>query len=619
MSEAPGPITPSQAPDAERKATAVRPEASGIGRKAFCSVVIPRTRLDELTYEIPAALQEKVKIGSAVKVELVHRTRVGVVVDLPEHAGVEQLKPVIEVVEPEFCDPGLVRLTRWVSQYYAASWGETLTLAFPGGIFGYRPRKAWDQPLVGVPTGTAPTLTLEQSNAAQRIRAALNKEEYKAFLLFGVTGSGKTEIYLRAAEEARRLGKTVVVLVPEIALTPLLLGRFQERFPTGLVALHSGLRPSERKKFWQALRNGQAGLVVGARSAVFAPVRNLGLIVVDEEHDASYKEQDRSPHYNARDVAVMRAKQQGAVVVLASATPGLESFHNAQSGAYELLDLPSRIAQRPLAKTMIVNMRGQRLRQVFAPVLEHALRQRLESREQAILFVNRRGFARQVVCRDCGHVPTCRHCEMPLVYHADTRDLQCHFCQIAIQAPDECPNCRSHEMDPEGVGTQQVVQALRRLLAGVKVLRLDSDVRTRPDACRQVLNDFARGGARFLVGTQMVTKGFDFPDVTLAAAVAIDSMLHMPDFRAGERVFQTLTQVAGRAGRGEKAGQAIFQTLHPRHHAVVAAARQDYVAFYQEEIALRQELRYPPFTRLALVRIMSSAPLTLSELMVSKL
>jgi primosomal protein N' (replication factor Y) len=584
---------------------------------SFANVVLPHTRLDTLTYRVTDEQAGSVKVGSAVRVELVRKPIAGIVVELGEKTEFANPKPILEVIEPEFCNPGLLKLTQWVSQYYASSWGEALTIAFPGKVIGYRPRKQWELPPASAPSGTAPTLTLDQSRVTHRVLASLKPGGFKPYLLFGVTGSGKTEIYLRAAEEVTRLGKSVIVLVPEIALTPLLIGRFEERFPGRIVALHSGLRDAERKKYWQALRDGRIKLVVGARSAVFAPVRDLGLIVVDEEHDPSYKEHERSPHFNARDVAVMRAKQENTTVVLASATPSLESFYNAQRGAYELLQLPRRIADRPLPKATIVSVRTNRSSFIvhrsspatsspFSAVLTQAIKSRMGTDEQMILFVNRRGFSKQVTCRDCGHVPVCKYCGVPLVYHADRRNLQCHFCKTVMPGFDTCPQCTSHNLDYEGVGTQQTVQALRRLVPGATVLRMDSDTTAKPDACREILDAFGQGRSKFLVGTQMVTKGFDFPKVTLSAVVSADSLLNMPDFRAAERTFQVLTQVAGRAGRGDKPGQAVFQTLHPNHHAIVFAAAQNYVKFYEREIEVRRELSYPPFSRLALIRIMST-------------
>jgi primosomal protein N' (replication factor Y) len=572
----------------------------------FCDVVIPHTRLDALTYAVPDNLAGTIKVGSAVTVELRKQRVTGIVAAVTLAASIAHPKPVLEVVEPEFCRAGLLRLTNWVSRYYVASWGETLTLAFPAKVMGYRPRKPWLPPLVSVATGTPPTLTLDQHRAVRAILPPLGQHTFKPFLLFGVTGSGKTEIYLRAAEEALRLGRSALILVPEIALTPLLIARFAERFPGNLAALHSGVRAAERKKYWQVLRDGKVRLAIGARSAVFAPVPDLGLIVVDEEHDHSYKEHERCPHYNARDVAVMRAKFENAVAILASATPSIESFYNAQRGVYELLQLPKRIGDRPVPKAAVINMRGTARRAiVFAPALVSAIKSRMGTDEQVILFVNRRGFSSRIACLDCGHVPQCKFCGMPLVYHADRRTVECHFCRTQVPGFDVCPVCRGTNLDYQGVGTQKAVRELRRLVPGARVLRLDSDVKTKPEILQQILDAFGRGEAKFLVGTQMVTKGFDFPRVTLCAVVSADSTLTMPDFRSAERTFQVLTQVAGRAGRGEKPGQALFQTLHPDHYAVNCAAQQNYEKFYEHEIELRRSLAYPPFSRLALLRIMS--------------
>jgi primosomal protein N' (replication factor Y) len=575
----------------------------------FADVVIPRTRLDALTYIVPDALCSEVQVGSAVSVELRRRPVPGIVIALNPTSSVPGPKPILELVEPAYCPADLLQLLDWVSRYYVASWGETLSLALPAKTMGYKPRKPWEMPPASVPPGNPPTLTLDQLRAVRSVMEPIRAHKFKPFLLFGVTGSGKTEIYLRAADEALRLGKSVIILVPEIALTHLLISRFEERFPGRLLALHSGLRDAERRKGWQALRDGRIRLVVGARSAVFAPVPELGLIVVDEEHDQSYKEHERQPHYNARDVAVMRAKLAGATALLASATPSIESFYNTRRGAYALLELPRRIADRPLPKAAIISRRGRESRdQVFSAPLVRAIKERMGTEEQVILFVSRRGFSSQLTCRDCGYAPTCRYCGIPLVYHADLRNLQCHFCRVQEPAPDACPHCKGTDLVFPGVGTQQVVEQLRRLVPGARVLRLDRDVTEDPLAHKRVLDAFGKGEAKFLVGTQMVTKGFDFPNVTLCAAVSADAGLNLPDFRSAERTFQVLTQVAGRAGRGDVPGRALFQTLHPDHHALNFAARQDYRGFYEQEIRFREDLGYPPFTRLALVRIVSHDP-----------
>lgn len=586
----------------------------------FADVAIPHTRLDALTYSVPAELTETIRVGSAVRIELRSKPVCGVVFALNPASPVGRAKPILELVEPGYCPPALLELFLWVGRYYVASLGETLSLTLPARTMGYKPRKPWVPPAVTVPTGSPPELTLDQMKAVHAVLEPLRAGKFKPFLLFGVTGSGKTEIYLRAVDEALRLGKSAIVLVPEIALTPLLISRFEGRFPGRLVALHSGLRDAERRKSWQALRDGRIPLVVGARSAVFAPVANLGLIVVDEEYDASYKEHERQPHYNARDVAVMRAKQESAVAVLAGATPSVESFFNARRGNYQLLEMPKRIADRPLPKAAIINIRRsptpspQPLTPAprspapdscFSPALVRAIRDRLGTSQQVILFVGRRGYSSHITCADCGFIPKCADCMMPLVYHADTRFVECHYCRRKQPAPDTCPDCKGTDLVFRGVGTQQVVAELNRLVPGARVLRLDRDAVEDPDTYRRVLDDFGKGEAMFLVGTQMVTKGFDFPNVTLCAAVSADSALNLPDFRSAERTFQTLTQVAGRAGRADKPGQALFQTRHPDHYAINFAARQDYVRFYESEIKLRQSLGYPPYRRLALVRIIS--------------
>ena len=519
----------------------------------FADVAIPHTRLDCLTYSVPAEMAEAIRVGSAVKVELRSKPVCGVVTVLNPESAVGRAKPVLELVESNYCPSGLLELLGWVSRYYVASWGETLSLALPARTMGYKPRKPWIPPPVSVPTGSPPELNLDQMRAVHAILEPLRAGKFKPFLLFGVTGSGKTEIYLRAADEALRLGKSAIVLVPEIALTPLLTSRFEERFPGRLLALHSGLRDAERKKSWQALRDRRIQLVVGARSAVFAPVANLGLIVVDEEYDASYKEHERQPHYNARDVSVMRAKLEGAVAVLAGATPSVESFFNAGAAAISFWNCPNASPTAPCPKPPSSTSAAPSPPAPAPRPLTPASHPRWSgpsgtgwaTDEQVILFVGRRGFSSHIACADCGFIPKCADCAMPLVYHADARTLECHYCRRKQPAPDSCPDCKGTDLVFRGVGTQQVVAELNRLVPGARVLRLDRDATEDPDTYRRILEDFGKGEAKFLVGTQMVTKGFDFPNVTLAAAVSADSALNLPDFRSAERTFQTLTQAAG--------------------------------------------------------------------------
>ncbi|MEP7199645.1 MAG: primosomal protein N', partial [Chloroflexota bacterium] len=455
-------------------------------------------------------------------------------------------------------------------------------------------------------------------------------------------GSGKTEIYLRAVAETLAQGRQAIVLVPEIALTPQTIRRFAERFPQQVTVVHSKLGIGERFDQWRRMRAGEVSVVVGSRSAIFAPLPRLGLIVLDEEHETSYK-QDKSPHYHARDVALQYAALADATVILGSATPSLESMWRAKRGEYRLLELKERIAtevpspksqvqdqrfvkdfaegeayanrnsqialsnvQRPtsniqLPPVEIVDMRAELKAgntSIFSRALRDALTATLAAREQAILFLNRRGTATFVMCRDCGYVLKCKRCDNPLTFHADQNELVCHHCGRRYEQPAQCPNCLSRRIKQFGAGTQKVEETVKQLFPTARTLRWDRDVTGTKGAHDAILKTFVAHEADVLIGTQMIAKGLDLPLVTLVGVVSADTALHLPDFRASERTFQLLTQVAGRAGRSRLLGKAIFQTYTPTHPAIVAAAQHDYEKFYDEEIAFRQRLNYPPFSHL---------------------
>lgn len=570
----------------------------------FADIVIPNTKLDELTYSYDEKLASLIKVGSAVKVELRKKQTPGIVARIKETSEVPYTKEIKEVVETNFCDQNLLRLTNWVSKYYMASWGETLTLAVPKGVYGYKPKKQSDS-IAQVPEGLAPILNLEQHQAIRKILPQFEKNNFKVFLLFGVTGSGKTEVYLRLIEEGLRQNKSAIILVPEIALTPFYIERFAQRFPKELACLHSSLLASRRKEYWQRIRNGEFQVVIGPRSAVFAPLKNLGLIVIDEEHDPSYKEKDRNPHYNARDVAIMRAKLENSIAVLGSATPSIESFYNAQNKRYELLNLKSRIDKKPMPKAIIVDMKQYQTR-VFSPLLFNEILKRLNTDEQMILFLNRRGFSRYILCTACGYVPKCRYCGIPLILHRSEGILRCHFCKYDEPVFDYCPKCKGTDFHWGGQGTQKIESELNKFTGKTPIIRMDRDTTRKRGMHEKLYQSFSQGQAKILVGTQIVTKGFDFPRVTLSGVISADTALNLPDFRSSERTFQMLTQIVGRAGRGEKPGKAIIQTYHIDHYAIRYGAQQNFLKFYEKEIKIRQQLQYPPFNKLALIRIFSS-------------
>ncbi|HET8732664.1 MAG TPA: primosomal protein N', partial [Anaeromyxobacteraceae bacterium] len=449
-------------------------------------------------------------------------------------------------------------------------------------------------------------LTADQSAALARISAASGA--FRTFLLHGVTGSGKTEVYLQAIAAARAAGKGALVLVPEIALTPQLAGRFRARFGDQVALLHSGLSDRERHGEWLRLRRGEARICVGVRSAVFAPVQDLGIVVVDEEHDPSFK-QDDGPGYHARDLAVVRAREEGAVCVLGSATPSLETLENARTGKYERIELPRRIDDRPLPAVRIVDLsrirKGAPLPGLLSPALTDALGATVRAGRQAILFLNRRGFQTLVLCRDCGREERCAHCSVSLTLHARRGVLLCHYCGATERMSPRCPDCGG-ERGGVGVGTEQVEAAVRELLPSARVARMDRDSVSGGGDVAELLARFARRELDVLVGTQMVTKGHDFPGVTLVGVVLADTALALPDFRAAERTFQLLTQVAGRAGRGDDPGQVIVQTFHPHSPAVAFAVGHDHAGFAEVELDRRRALGYPPFGRMLAVRVEGS-------------
>lgn len=449
-------------------------------------------------------------------------------------------------------------------------------------------------------------LTTDQQAVLAPIVEALDKGVYRAFLLHGVTGSGKTEVYIRAMRAALDEGLSALMLVPEIALTPIFSRRLRSVFGSQVAILHSNLGAGERYDEWRRIRLGQARIAIGTRSAVFAPLENLGLVIVDEEHDSSYR-QHESPFYHARDVAVMRAHSANGIVVLGSATPAMESFHNAKSGKYTYLQLPERIAGRSLADARIVDMREVFKRAgrdvaISAELLD-AIAATHARGEQSIVLLNRRGFSQFVLCRSCGEAIKCRNCDITLTFHRRDGKLLCHYCNYKITAPRICPKCESEYLYFIGEGTENLADQLVKRFPAMRIARVDRDTMTHKCELDQVLLDFAAGGLDMLVGTQMIAKGHDFPNVTLVGVVGIDIGLGMPDLRSAERTFQLITQVAGRSGRGDKPGAVLIQTYYPDHYALRHAMRQDYEGFYNEEIRFRERLAYPPFVVLASMMI----------------
>jgi primosomal protein N' (replication factor Y) len=448
------------------------------------------------------------------------------------------------------------------------------------------------------------TLTPAQAAALAVIESAITEHEFSPLLLHGVTGSGKTEIYIRAMRTSLNGGRGAMMLVPEIALTPILSRRLRAHFGDQIAIFHSSLSRGERFDEWSRLRTGEARVVLGTRSAVFAPVENLGLIVIDEEQDASYR-QEESPFYNARDTAIVRAQKAAATVVLGSATPSLESFHNAQTGKYRYLSLPSRIGERSMAAAALIDMRAEFARHkkpiVFSEDVLAAIAETKAKDEQSIVLLNRRGYSSFILCRSCGESVMCPNCEVTLTYHRGDQTLVCHYCNHHQRAPSQCPVCGSKYIYYVGEGTEQIEELLRKRFPQLRIGRIDRDTKSRRREFERTLLDFEKGALDMLVGTQMLAKGHDFPRVTFVGVISVDAGLALPDFRAGERTFQLITQVAGRAGRGDRPGRVLIQTYHPHHYALRHAVAQDYAGFYNEEIRHRRNHQYPPFVALALL------------------
>ncbi len=651
-----------------------------VANTSYAEVAVPLHVFQTFTYRLNPEQSVQAEVGARLIVplgrNLVTSYIVGLLDELPAELAEVEVKDAQDLVDTEpVCNPEILQLARWVSDYYACPLGEVIKAALPPGmspksrsnskfvkpklrrfvrslpnsteqklteaqqrvlstLAAHGPsslqsliktaavsastiaalqKKAlleiYDDAIRRDPlaesfgvTDAEHTLTGAQASVLMQIEQQMNSGAYSAFLLHGVTGSGKTEIYMRAMNNALSLGQSAMMLVPEIALTPVFSRRLRARFGDQVAIFHSSLQKGERFDEWTRVRNGDARVVIGTRSAVFAPVKNLGLIVVDEEHESSYRQQE-SPYYNARDVAIVRAQKESATVVLGSATPSLESFHNARKGKYHFVSLPERINARPMAEAKIIDMRNVFVRhgkpRVFSDELLEGIRETRERGEQSIILLNRRGYSSFILCRSCGETIQCPNCDVTLTYHRSERVIVCHYCNHREQVPRVCPSCGKKYIYYVGEGTEQLEEMLRLLFPALRVARIDRDTTARRKVFEQSLADFSAGRIDTLVGTQMLAKGHDFPNVTLVGVVSVDAGLALPDFRSAERTFQLITQVAGRAGRGDRPGRVLIQTYHPYHYALRHACAQDYEAFYEEELRYRQNHSYPPFVALA--------------------
>jgi primosomal protein N' (replication factor Y) len=456
-----------------------------------------------------------------------------------------------------------------------------------------------------------PPLNSKQTDVVERISEKLKGDAFFTYLLHGITDSGKTEVYYHAAKAAKELGKQSIIMVPEIALTVSMASLFKARFNNRVAILHSALSKGERYDQWIRIAKGDADVVIGARSALFAPLLKLGLIIVDEEHDLSYKQEEKF-RYQARDAAIVRAKLSGAVVILGSGTPSVQSYQNAAIGKYGFLTMPKRILKRELPDIKVIDMAkferssAAQDESIMSPPLKEAIEENLTQKKQTILFLNRRGFSSLYLCRFCGETIRCPNCEVSLTYHKYGGNLLCHYCGFSIKPPNRCPACNTEDLKPYGFGTQRVVEVLEDLFPKARVERMDRDTMKRKGEVQQVLKRFIQHETDILVGTQMVTKGHDFPNVTLVGVISADLSLNYPDFRAGEVTFQLLSQVAGRTGRGNVPGKVIIQTFNPSHYAITATKDHNYTKFFSQEIALRQQVNYPPFSLIANVRFLGN-------------
>ncbi|PIQ87305.1 MAG: primosomal protein N' [Candidatus Omnitrophica bacterium CG11_big_fil_rev_8_21_14_0_20_45_26] len=560
---------------------------------------------DPFSYEIPSELLHEVKVGARVLVPFKNRQMIGYVVQIEEITVNRKLKKIVEVLDQEiYLSDHFIRLTQYISHYYFSSWGEAIQAVLPKPF--RRQKKVKYRSLTAVPPAEVLSparfqLTDEQAAAFQKIGEQLQSNQYAANLLFGVTGSGKSEIYIRAIQEAIRLGKTAICLVPEIALTEQLKRFFSIHFGHQLEIIHSKLSEGERWFAWERIRTGERKVVLGARSAIFAPLSHLGLIIIDEEHEHSYK-QDQNPRYHAREIAKWRARDLNAVLVLGSATPAMESLLLAEKGEYQLLELTKRVDSKKLPSIEIVDLNQAaaiaRERVIISPKLQSAIKTALERNEGVLLLLNRRGYATQAHSPHSGELLMCRYCDVPLTFHQSLHQFVCHYCNYRLSESQLTDGNQTAPIKFFGVGTERVESEVARFFPTARLGRLDSDSAKLKEGHLPILEKFRKRQIDILVGTQMIAKGFDFPHVTLVGVILADTALALPDFRSSERTFQLLTQVAGRSGRGDREGKVIVQTYSPYHFSIQLAQKHDMREFFQREMVHREKFKYPPYKRL---------------------
>jgi len=553
-------------------------------------------------YKIDENKSGTVTVGQMVTVPfgIGNREEVGFVVNIKEKSEFKRLKAITEAIDVGFVlGEKEFALAKWISETYYCNLGVALNLFFVDKI------KARKEKRLEFPIIDDFTPTLEQKRAIDRLTETCGKVGLKEFLLHGVTGSGKTEVYIQAIRYFVEQGYGAIVLVPEISLTPQTVKRFVERLGDQVAIFHSRLNKGEKYLEWQKVNSGKAKVVVGARSALFTPVKNLGIVIIDEEHDSSYKS-GQSPYYHARNVAEKLCELNNATLVLGSATPDISTYYKAKTGGIALIELKERTNHRELPKTDIIDMRQELVagnKTIFSQRLYEEVKANLAKKEQTILFLNRRGYSTFVSCRKCGFVAKCRNCNIALTYHMDTNSLECHYCGAKFRNPEVCPICKEKYIKYFGIGTQKIENVVRKMFPEASVIRMDLDTTTKKDAHEQILTKFRDENIDILIGTQMIAKGHDFPNVTLVGVMAADTSLNSNDFYSAERTFDLLTQVSGRAGRAEKSGRVIVQTYESDNYSIVAAKEHDYEKFYEQEILLREQLFYPPFCDITLVNV----------------
>ncbi|MFW6035772.1 MAG: replication restart helicase PriA, partial [Halothermotrichaceae bacterium] len=645
-------------------------------------VDIPIAKFDRTyTYTVPDYLNNKIKVGHAVRVPFGKRIVPGFVISFTEKPDLElnKIKKIKElIIKKALFDEDMLKLFKWISSYYKSYLVKVIKTAVPTGLITgkvkkrkikivdlnkskdevnkfinnneraykqveilkillssnnkefsiaklakkadtshstikrladkgyvtYREKLIKRRPLLiqdELESQEEPLIpTSAQKEIISEISDSVDKNSSEVYLLHGVTGSGKTEVYLQVIQKALNCGQSAIVLVPEISLTPMMVNRFYRRFGDQIAVLHSNLSLGERYDEWCRIKKGDARIVIGARSAVFAPINNPGLIVIDEEHENSYK-QGESPYYHAREVALKRGKISQSTVVLGSATPSFESYYFAKKGNFKYLHLPERINKKDLPMVKIIDMREELEKgntTIFSKPLSQAIDKALNKGEQVLIFLNRRGYANFILCRECGYVIRCRHCDISLTYHINDSKLRCHYCDYSLTLPKKCPECGSSYIREFGVGTERIEKELAKMYPDARIDRMDVDTTTRKGSHQRILEKLEKGDTDILVGTQMIAKGHDYPNISVVGVITADTILNIPDFRSAERTFQLLTQVAGRTGRGSKQGRVFIQTYTPDHYSIESAQKHDYNGFYKQEIISRKKLNYPPFSQL---------------------